>query len=116
MVQNSINEIFTWDNPCCNLMFSSDDELKDHCCIIQKKLSSLDNIKLQYVRIIQDVKYNKNQLSNKIVSEATTAISDAFQMNLKLGYAIKHRLNSRFSNKQKRIFRKNFYYRRKGFI
>ena len=89
-------------------MFSSDDELKDHCCIIQKKLSSLDNIKLQYVRIIQDVKYNKNQLSNKIVSEATTAISDAFQMNLKLGYAIKHRLNSRFSNKQKEFLERIF--------
>ncbi len=59
---SSINEIFTCSNAGCNLMFDNKKDLDDHFCIISKKISSLDKIKLQYIRIFEDIRYNNIEI------------------------------------------------------
>ena len=109
VIQNaSINEIFTCNNSGCSLMFNNKNDLEDHCCIISKKISSLDKIKLQYIRIIEDIRYKNIEKSNEFISEVSKIINDTCNRNLNLGYAIKYRANNRFSEKQKEFLLEMF--------
>ena len=96
LIQRGIlNDIFTCNKDGCNLVFNTEKGLIDHDCMISIRMPIIDKIKLQYAKLIEDVRSNFEIKSNTHVNNISI-INTEIDLHLKLGYATKHRSNNRF--------------------